>query len=73
MKDRSSVIRILTVIVGTMGLLMLIGGMLLFRLEQQSRRTADVAQMPEEMIAEFFSDSGEPQIEDFIEPEAPQA
>ena len=68
---RLFLIRVIAVAVGVLGIIMLISGIALHRLDEESRRTPEKAQMPEEYIEEFFSDENfEPDIEDFIEPEA---
>lgn len=68
---RLFIVRIAAVALGVLGVLMLICGIVLRRLDEESRRTPEKAQMPEEYIEEFFSeDNFVPHIEDFIEPEA---
>ena len=64
-------IRVLAVAVGVLGIIMLISGMVLHRLDEESRKTPEKAQMPEEYIEEFFSDENfKPDIEKYMEPEA---
>ena len=71
MKNKLFVIQVITVVMVLLGVIMLISGAVLRHLDEESRKTADPAQMPEAYIEEFFSDDDhEPQIEDFIEPEA---
>lgn len=65
------IIRVLAVAVGVLGIIMLISGMVLHRLDEESRKTPEKAQMPEKYIEEFFSDENfKPDIEKYIEPEA---
>lgn len=78
MEDRNSVtnkkmfvVRVLAVAVGVLGVIMLVCGIALHRLDEKSRMTPDKEQMPEEYIEEFFSDEHfTSDIEDYIEPEA---
>lgn len=68
---REFMIRVLTVAVGVLGVVMLVCGIALHRLDEESRKVPEKAQMPEEYIEEFFSDEHfTPNIEDYIEPEA---
>ena len=65
------IVRVLAVAVGVLGMIMLVCGLALHRLDEESRRTPEKEQMPEEYIEEFFSDEKfTPNIEDYIEPEA---
>ena len=67
----SYMIRVIAVVAAILGVIMLISGIALRRLDEENRRTPEKAQMPEEYINEFFPDDNqEPQIEDYIEPEA---
>ena len=67
----SYMIRVIAVVAAVLGVIMLISGIALRRLDEENRRAAEKAQMPEEYINEFFPDDNqEPQIEDYIEPEA---
>ena len=64
-------VRVLAVAVAVLGMIMLVCGIALHRLDEESRRTPEKEQMPEEYIEEFFSDEKfTPNIEDYIEPEA---
>ena len=64
-------VRVLAVAVGVLGVIMLVCGIALHRLDEESRRTPEKEQMPEEYIDEFFSDEHfTPNLEDYIEPEA---
>ena len=68
---RQFVIRVTAIVLAVLGVIMLICGIALRNLDQESRKVPDKAQMPEEYIDEFFSDEGRsPSIEDYIEPEA---
>lgn len=68
---REFMIRVLTVAVGVLGVVMLVCGIALHRLDEESRKVPEKAQMPEEYIEEFFSDeNSHPDIEAYIEPEA---
>lgn len=65
------IIRVAAVAVAVVGIIMLVSGMVLHRLDEESRKTPAKAQMPEEYIEEFFTgENYEPDIEDYIEPEA---
>jgi hypothetical protein len=65
------IIRIAAVAVAVLGVVMLVSGMVLQRLDEESRKTPEKAQMPEEYIEEFFSDENfTPNIENYLEPEA---
>ncbi len=65
------IIRIAAVAVAVLGVILLVSGMVLHRLDEESRKTPEKAQMPEEYIEEFFSDENyKPDIEAYIEPEA---
>ena len=67
----SYMIRVIAVVAAILGVIMLISGIALRRLDEENRRAPEKAQMPEEYINEFFPDDNqEPQIEDYIEPEA---
>ncbi len=71
MKNKMFIMQVITLIVGLLGMLMLVSGAVLYRLDEASRRTPDKVQMPEEYIEEFFgNENSEPNIEDYIEPEA---
>ena len=70
-EKRQFMIRLIAIVVGVLGVIMLISGTVLHRLDEESRRTPEKAQMPEEYIEEFFSgDDFKPDIEKYIEPEA---
>ena len=65
------IIRIIAVAVAMLGVVLLISGIALHRLDEESRRAPEKAQMPEEYIEEFFSDENfVPDIESYLEPEA---
>ena len=65
------IVRVLAVAVGVLGVIMLVCGIALHRLDEESRKTPEKEQMPEEYIEEFFSDEHfTPNIEDYLEPEA---
>ena len=70
MNNKMFLIRVLMVAVGVLGIVMLISGMVLRRLDEASRTAADNVPMPEEYIEEFFSgEDSTPNIEDYIEEE----
>ena len=63
--------RVAAVAVAVLGIIMLVSGMVLHRLDEESRKTPGKAQMPQEYIEEFFSDdSRDYDIEKYLEPEA---
>ena len=71
MNNKMFIIRVLAVAVGVFGIIMLVCGIALHRLDEESRRIPEKGQMPEEYIEEFFSDEHfTSDIEDYIEPEA---
>lgn len=70
MKNKALIFRVLTVALGILGIVMLVSGLMLRRLEQNSKPVREEPQMPEAYIEEFFSgEDSTPHIEDYIEPE----
>lgn len=68
--DRKIIVQIMAAAIGVVGVVMLICGMVLHRLDEKSREIPEMARMPQEYIDEFFSADDEiPDIENFIEPE----
>ena len=68
---RLFIVRVAAVAVAVLGIIMLVSGMVLHRLDEESRKTPGKAQMPQEYIEEFFSDdSRDYDIEKYLEPEA---
>jgi len=68
---RQFIIRVIAVVLTVLGVVMLISGIALRKLDQESRKVPDKEQMPQEYIDEFFSDENyKPSIEEYIEPEA---
>lgn len=68
---RKFIVRVAALVLGILGVIMLICGIVLRNLDQESREVPDKEQMPQEYIDEFFSDEGlTPDIRDYIEPEA---
>lgn len=68
---RIFITRVLATAIAVLGIIMLVCGIVLHRLDEESRKTPEKAQMPEEYIEEFFSgDDFKPDIEKYIEPEA---
>ena len=64
------IVRVAALVLGIVGVIMLICGIVLRNLDQESRKVPDKEQMPQAYIDEFFSDEGYiPDIRDYIEPE----
>lgn len=71
MKNKLSVVRIISVIVASIGVIMLVVGLVLSLFLAGDKVKADETQMPEEYIEEFFSDGNENNAssDNVIEPE----
>ncbi|MBQ1413096.1 MAG: hypothetical protein IIY93_07900 [Clostridia bacterium] len=70
MKNRAQLFRILLTALGILGMLMLIGGLWLRRLDRVNHPPSEKPQMPESYIEEFFSGENRThRLEDYLEPE----
>ena len=70
MHSKGSVLKLVTVVIAGIAVLLLISGLVLGLLSNNSYSAAAETQMPEEYIEEFFPDEAAgQQIENYIEPE----